>query len=91
MNVAFLKKYLNTLPDNMQVMVQTCEGDYCATMELANLWQTEAFIDERYKHLERSKLVITAFVKGENNYETKNDGRGVMAIYPSETEAKEGA
>jgi hypothetical protein len=81
MNVGQLKELLEIMPDDMPVYVQTCEADWMAPLDNRNMWVSQAFIDERFKTLEKSKLIITAHVKGQNRHETKNDRSGVLVVY----------
>ncbi len=89
MRVRQLKQYLNALPDEMVVMVQTCEGNLCAPLEFENIWQTQAFIDERDKALQPVRVVITSFIKGKERTSYKNEYSGVIAVYPEESKVEE--
>jgi hypothetical protein len=81
MRVGSLMELLEMFPKETEVLVQTCEGDLLSPLEKKNIWLTEAWIDERYKNLERPKLVITAFIKGLERLEYKNDRSGVLVKY----------
>jgi hypothetical protein len=81
-------EYLKTLPENMEIYVQTCEGDLLSPLEMNNLWVTESFVAERYGNLEQSKLCITAFIKGRDAYKYENDRRGFEVKYIDEIEKK---
>lgn len=65
----------------MEILVQTCEGDLLQPLTQKNLWVTESCIDERYKTLEPSRLVITAFIKGQERMEYKNKQSGFLIKY----------
>lgn len=81
MRIDSLIELLEMFPKDTQVLLQTCEGDLLSPISKRNVWLTQAFIDERYKNLEPAKLVFTAFVKGQERYECKNDHRGVLVKY----------
>lgn len=84
MRVGTLKELLRVFPDNMEIYIQTCEGDLLSPLELNNIWSSEAFIDEKYKTLESAKLCLTAFIKGREKYNYQNDQRGYRVMRPDE-------
>ena len=88
MRISALIELLQMFPENMEVLLQTCEGDLLSPVQKRNVWMTEAWIDERYKNLEAPKLVFTAFVKGQERYECKNDRSGVLVKYEEKPTTK---
>lgn len=62
MRIKELIRTLSLFPENMEVMVQTCQGDLMQPLSLYNMWASEAFIDEKFKSLEPARLVITSLV-----------------------------
>jgi hypothetical protein len=86
MKVSELKRILNMFPDGMEILVQTCQGDLMQPLTKDLMWMTEAFIDERYKNLEASKLVITSYLTSDENIvrqkkEYINPRSGVLVKY----------
>ena len=81
MRIARLIELLEMFPKETEIFVQTCEGDLLSPLEHKNVWLTDTWIDKRYKTLEKPKLVLTAFIKGRDRVEYKNDCSGVLVKY----------
>lgn len=67
MKVHELIEQLKTLPDDMTVYLQTVPDDFASPLTLNKMKVWPAFIDEKYKNLEREKLVITAHIPKEKS------------------------
>lgn len=86
MKVIALIQLLKMFPENMDVLVQTCQGDLMQPLTKDLMWMTEAHIDERYKTLEPSRLVITSYLTSDVNVvsqkkEYSNPRSGVLVKY----------
>jgi len=62
MKVQDLIEHLKTLPEDVTVYLQTVPDDFASPLTLNKIKVWPAFIDEKYKNLEREKLVITAHI-----------------------------
>lgn len=90
MKVYELKQILKMFPDSMDVLVQTCQGDLMQPLTKDLMWMTEAHIDERYKSLEPSRLVITSYLTSDENVvrqkkEYSNPRSGVLVKYEEQS------
>lgn len=74
-------EYLKTLPENTEIVLQTCEGDLCTPLNMNHM--SVSFISNE-NTFHSSMLILTAFIKGRDSYDYENDRRGFFVIDKSE-------
>lgn len=89
MKVRNLIEYMETLPDDMEVYLQTCEDDLCTPITFNHLSTTMGRMDERYGW-QKPICVFTAFIKGQKSTVYRNKRSGFVFIDEKETELDTG-
>ena len=87
MKIAKLKELLDIFPDDMEVFIQTCEGDLLSPLNINQLWMIDAQLNE-FKNLQQPFLVITSFVEGKERLDYKNKHSGIKYITKPITKGK---
>ena len=79
MRIHHLRKLLAIFPDDMEVFLQTCEGDFATPLDYNHMSTWDAHNDEKYG-MQTSKLILTAFIKGEKRYSYENQRGGFTVV-----------